>query len=111
MRELTDGELQATVTPSPRPCGVSEQMWSQVEAYAGALPAEQWHGHEPAGPGTPTAYAMRGGRWVHVLLDSTERRVVMVLVLNLADGVVHGHRLLDLRPVDGGVRPSWRPRS
>lgn len=98
MRALTEGQLQATMTPSPRPCGVDEQLWSQLEAYVAALPAEQWHGRPAPGVlGTPTAYAMRGGRWVHVLVGTGDRGVAMVLVLNLTDRMVHGHRLLDLR--------------
>lgn len=96
MRRLTEGELQATVSPRPRPCGVGEQVWALVEGYVEALPTEDWQGHPPAELGAPQAYAMRG-RWVHVLVDTTDRRVAMVLVLDLKDGVVHGHRLLDLR--------------
>ncbi len=96
-RRLTEGELQATVAPRPRPCGVSEHLWDLLEAYVGALPADEWQGHEPAALGTPTAWAMRGGRWVHVLLDTHVDRVGMVVVLTLTDGTVHGHRLLDLR--------------
>ncbi len=72
-------------------------MWVLVEGYVDALPAEEWQGHPPAELGVPKAYAMRGGRWVHVLVDTLDRRVAMVLVLNLSDAVVHGHRLLDLR--------------
>lgn len=102
MRLLTEGELEATVSPRPRPCGVGEQMWAQVEAYVEALPAQDWQGHPPGDPGVPQAYAMRGGRWVHVLVptappDPAARRVAMVVVLNLTERVVHGHRLLDLR--------------
>lgn len=101
MRELTDGELQATVSPSPRPSGVADGLWTLVEDYVGQIPAEDWQGHAPAGLGTPTTYRMRGGRWQHVLVDTTDRRVLMVVVLNLADHEVHGHRLLDLRPDRG----------
>lgn len=97
MRLLTEGELQATLGPRPRPCGVGEAMWELVEEYAAAVPPEDWQGHEPAPTGTPTAWAMRGGRWVHVLLDTVDRRVGLVLVLDLTDRVVLGHRLLDLR--------------
>ncbi|WP_380167239.1 hypothetical protein [Jannaschia sp. R86511] len=103
MRALTEGELQATVSPRPRPCGVGEQLWTAVETYVAAVPAADWQGHLPRELGVPKAYAMRGGRWVHVLVDTVEPRVAMVVVLNLSDGVVHGHRLLDLRrpPVAG----------
>lgn len=97
MRRLTEGELQATVSPRPRPCGVSDGMWALVEDYVDALPPDEWQGHPPGELGVPKAYAMRGGRWVHVLVDTLDRRVAMVLVLNLSDEVVHGHRLLDLR--------------
>ncbi len=96
VRTLTEGELQATVSAGPRPCGVADEMWQLLEAYADALPDEQWQGHRPAPRGTPTAWAMRGGRWVHVLLATLERRVAMVVVLDVKDRVVHGHRLLDL---------------
>ncbi|MGJ7440162.1 hypothetical protein [Aquipuribacter sp. MA13-6] len=97
MRALTEGELQATVSPRPRPCGVGEQMWELVESYIDALPPQEWQGHPPGELGVPKAYAMRGGRWVHVLVETVDRRVAMVLVLNLSDGEVHGHRMLDLR--------------
>ena len=72
-------------------------MWELLEAYVAAVASEEWQGHVPAPLGPPTAWAMRGGRWVHVLLDTLERRVALVVVLNLTDRVVHGHRLLDLR--------------
>lgn len=97
VRLLTDGELQATLTPSPRPSGVADEVWELVEAYVDAIPAADWQGHAPSDLGTPTTYRMRGGRWQHVLVDTVDRRVVMVVVLNLSDREVHGHRLLDLR--------------
>ncbi len=97
MRRLREGELEATMSPRPRPCGVGEQTWAQLEAYVDGLPQQEWQGHRPAPRGTPVAWAMRGGRWVHVLLATGEPLVGLVVVLDLTDRVVHGHRLLDLR--------------
>lgn len=72
-------------------------MWDALERYVAAVPPADWQGHEPAPLDTPTAWRMRGGRWVHVLVETGRRRVALVVVLNLTDRVVHGHRLLDLR--------------
>ena len=101
MRLLTEGELQATVGPRPRPTGVSDEMWERVEAYVAGIPDVDRQGHRLADLGVPQAYAMGGSRWVHVLVQTGDRRVGLVVVLDLTDRVVHGHRLLDLRTGKG----------
>ena len=94
-RRLSAGELEATVTPSPRPAGVGQDLWAELEAYVAAVPAQDWQGHPAGEPGVPQTYRMRGGRWQHVLVPSGDRAALLVVVLNLSDGVVHGHRLLE----------------
>ncbi len=72
-------------------------MWERVEDYVAAIPERDRQGHRLADLGVPQAYAMGGSRWVHVLVQTRDRRVGLVVVLDLTEAVVHGHRLLDLR--------------
>lgn len=77
-------------------------MWERVEEYVAAVSENDRQGHRIADLGVPQAYAMGGSRWVHVLVQTGDRRVGLVVVLDLTEAVVHGHRLLDLRAGDAG---------
>lgn len=44
---------------------------------------------------------MDGGRWQHVLVESPDKNVNLVLVLDLEQRQVFGHHLLDLNRLYG----------
>lgn len=50
-------------------------------------------------------YRDPSGRFEHVLVNSEDKNVFMVLVLDRQEGAVYGHRLLDLNELYG-VQPN-----
>ena len=48
------------------------------------------------------AYVMAGGRWQHVLIESLDKNVNLVLVLHLEAGNVFGHYVLDFNQMYAG---------
>lgn len=96
VRRLNAGGFRATIagTPSPAPAGARPAF--DVAAYVARIPEAEVEGHGPLGP-VAGLWRMPSGRYEHVLIATATPGVVLALVLDLADHVVHGHHLLDLR--------------
>ena len=47
-----------------------------------------------------TVYEDPSGRFEHMLVNSEDKNVFMVIVLDRREGFVHGHRLLDDSAID-----------
>lgn len=106
MRLLTDAEFQSTFTAPMRRvildgAGAPVAFWS----YFDAIPPEHFAGRACAGESVSHAWADASGRFEHVLVPTDEPNVFMVLVLDLRECVVHGHRLLNLDREYGRERP------
>ena len=69
--------------------------------YFEELPEDEWEGHDFSRGMVSYAYVMPGGRWEHVLVESDDKNVNLVLVLDLSAGEVLGHFMLDLNRVYG----------
>ncbi|MDX6285618.1 MAG: hypothetical protein QOG53_1103 [Frankiales bacterium] len=83
------------VTPDDAPR--SFELWP----YFDSLPESEWQGHDFSARGISYAWAMQGERWEHVLIDSEDINVKLVLVVDLETEKVLGHYLLDLNEVYG----------
>ncbi len=97
MRLLTAAEFQGTFTaPMQRVTldGASSPVafWT----YFDAIPPVHFAGRACAGQSVSHPWAEASGRFQHILVATDEPNVFVVLVLDLRECVVHGHRLLDL---------------
>ncbi|MCU1678931.1 MAG: hypothetical protein JWM93_3689 [Frankiales bacterium] len=103
MRRLSEAEYTATIYGRPRPNSgpddsvAGAQNAFGTQAYFESLPGAEWQGHDFSGGAVSLVYTMAGRRWRHVLVESTNPLVKLVLVINLTQREVHGHFVLDLR--------------
>jgi hypothetical protein len=93
---LSDSEYLALLPTDVEPRDEDAEPPFDFWPYVDAIPSEHFRGHD-CSPGTVT-YAFRHprGRYEHVLVDSTDADVFMVLVLDLHERRVVGHLLLDM---------------
>jgi hypothetical protein len=64
--------------------------------YFDSIPPADFEGHDCSGGTVEYVWRMDDGRYEHVLVNSDDKNVFMVLVLDRSARVVYGHRLLDL---------------
>ncbi|WP_165228334.1 hypothetical protein [Aquisphaera insulae] len=64
--------------------------------YFDAIPIADFEGHDCSAGIVDNVWRMSPGPYEHVLVNSEDRNVFMVLVLDGELRVVHGHRLMDL---------------
>jgi hypothetical protein len=76
--------------------------------YFDAIPARDFEEHDCSDG--EVDYAWSTGRYQHVLVNSEDKNVFMVLVLDVEKRKVYGHRLLDLNKEYGlGLMPGHNP--
>ena len=96
MKHLTEAEFLATFGEPMRPISTEAEPPCDFWGYLEGIPITDFEGHD-CSQGTVTyAWNDFSGRYQHVLVDSTDKKVFMVLVLDLEQRVVFGHRLLNL---------------
>jgi hypothetical protein len=64
--------------------------------YFDHIPKEHFEDHDCSSGRVTYAWTDARRRYQHVLIDSEDKNVFMVLVLDLESSSVYGHRLLDL---------------
>jgi len=72
--------------------------------YFGAIPLSHFEGHDCLAGRVTYVWKHPTGRFQHVLVDSEDKNVFMVLVLDVPGRIVLGHRLLDLNQEYGLTR-------
>jgi len=94
--ELSESEFQQTLGHPMRRLGAHEEPPFDFWPYFDAIPAEHFGAHDCSEGDVEWVYQEPTDRFQHVLVNSGDRNVFMVLVLDCTAGKVHGHRLLDL---------------
>ena len=74
---------------TPLPAG----FWEYVDA----IPPEQYDGYECRSPVIERAYRDGSGQWDHLLLNTHDENVFMVVLIDRHSATVVGHHLLNLR--------------
>jgi len=101
MARLSEAEFLATfAAPMQRvgdDGGPAVDFWPYVER----IPAADFEGHDCSKGSVRYVWRDATGRYEHVLIDSDDRDVFMVVVLDRLAPVVIGHRLLDLGAMYG----------
>ncbi len=88
------------MSPNPTRVGSEEPPPFNFWPYLDELPQAEWHGHDFSRGAVSYSWLMQD-RWQHVLVDSEDPNVKLVLVLDLQRQDVAGHWLLDLNRLYG----------
>ena len=84
----------------PSDAGASFEFW----LYFDAIPQSEFKGHDFSAGSVTYVWEHPAGNIQHVLVDSEDKNVFMVLVLDISSRSVLGHRLLDLNREYGLTR-------
>jgi hypothetical protein len=95
-RLLTADEFRATFAAPPVPISPDEAPAVDFWPYFDAISTEDFAGHDCSDGEVEHVWRMADGRHEHVLVNTEDRNVFLVLVLDLIEQQVVGHRLLDL---------------
>jgi hypothetical protein len=93
---LSQEQYLATFGEPPHRLGPDESPPFDFWPYFESIPPADFEGHDCSAGRIEYAWSMPPGRFVHALVDSEDRNVFMVVVLDSEAGLVYGHRLLDL---------------
>lgn len=97
MKRLSETEYKATMgepmTRRESNGSAPFDFWS----YFDRLPTDEFFGHDFSDCVVDYVYADPSGLYEHVLVNSLDENVFLVLVLDLKTSSVLGHRVLDLR--------------
>jgi hypothetical protein len=85
----TFGETRTRVSPDEAP---PFDFWT----YFDAIPVSDFESRDCSAGTVQHVWREGSGRYEHVLINSEDRNVYMVLVLDRLARTVYGHRLLDL---------------
>ena len=104
MKRLSEDEYHATfgekmtqvVDDTPPPF----DFWDYVET----IPEEDFDGHDCSDGSVSYVWSDSSGQFQHVLVNSEDKNVFMVIVLDLLERRVYGHRLLNLNK-EYGLEP------
>ena len=96
MKQLSEAEFLATFAEPMR--RVSSDTPAPVDfwLYFDSIPAACFGGHDCSAGSVTYVWEDPTGRYQHVLVDSEDQNIFMVLVLDVPNHDVLGHRLLDL---------------
>jgi hypothetical protein len=101
MRLLSEAEFQSTFASPMMRLAQDADPPFDFWPYFDEIPAEDFSGHDCSSGRVTYVYRDASGRFEHVLVDSENRDIFMVLVLDRETNVVLGHRLLDLPKLYG----------
>ncbi len=97
MRRLTETEFLATMDPRPVRVGQDDALPFDFWDYFDSIPDADFDDHDFSGGTVTDARTMPATNHQHVLIGCEIANVFIVLVLDLRQGQVNGHHLLDLR--------------
>ena len=96
MKRLSEAEFLATTTERMDRVGGEASRPFDFWPYFDAIPAEDFDGFDCSAGEVSSVYRSSNGRYEHVLVNSDDKDVFMVLVLDLNSQRVVGHYLLNL---------------
>src|SRR3954463_12617137 len=93
---LSAREFLATFKAPMRRVAFDSPPPFEYRAYFDAIPPSDFKGHDCSEGTVNYVWKDATGRYRHVLVNSESKDIFMVLVLDLQDELVLGHRLLNL---------------
>src|SRR5688572_24890648 len=104
MKQLSEAEYLATMAEPMKRLGSDAGAPFEFWDYFDAIPQSDFEGHDCSAGSVTYVWEHPTGGFQHVLVDSEDKNVFMVLVLDIPSGRVLGHRLLDLNSEYGLTR-------
>ncbi|WP_050025273.1 hypothetical protein [Verrucomicrobium sp. BvORR034] len=96
MKHLTESEFRATFAGPMQRVALDTEPPVPFWDYFDAIPTDQFAGHDSSVGSVSHAWTDATGRFQHVLVDTDDKNIFMVIVLDLRKRSVFGHRLLNL---------------
>jgi len=96
MKHLTEADFLSTMGEPMQRAPLDSAPPFDFWDYFGDIPDVDFEGQDCSSRSVEYVWNDPSGRYQHVLVDSTQKNVFMVLVLDLRHCTVFGHRLLDL---------------
>ena len=104
MKQLSESEYHATFGQPMKRLASDVAPPFDFWDYFESIPLSHFEGHDCSAGSVMYVWENPAGQFQHVLVDSVDKNTFMVLVLDIAAGVVLGHRLLDLNREYGLTR-------
>ena len=95
-RRLDEGEFLATIGRKMHNVTDDPTEARDIWPYVDSVPAPDLEGHSINDGLVESVYRSDDGRYDHVLVMTRTKDVYLTVVVDLARGSIHGHRLLDL---------------
>lgn len=96
MKKLSEAEYLATLAEPMKRLSSDSAAPFDVWDYFDAIPQSDFEHHDCSAGSVTYVWEHPTGSFQHVLVDSEDKNVFMVLVLDIASHTVLGHRLVDL---------------
>ncbi|HTY88423.1 MAG TPA: hypothetical protein VMB80_13220 [Candidatus Acidoferrum sp.] len=104
MKQLLEGEYLATMAEPMKRLPSDAEAPFEFWDYFDAIPLSDFSGHDFSRGSVTYVWEHPSGQYQHVLVDSEDKNVFMVIVLDVVSRIVLGHRLLDLNREYGLAR-------
>jgi len=104
MKRLSLAEYLATMAEPMKRLSAGGGAPVDFWLYFDSIPTADFEQHDCSAGLVTHVWEHPAGRYQHVLVDSEDKNVFMVVALNLHNGEVLGHRLLDLNREYGLTR-------
>jgi hypothetical protein len=95
-RQLTEHEFKATLTPPMQTVTETATGVMDIWPYVDFVPAADLEGHVIFDRFIEVVYRCDDDSFDHILVMTRTKNVYLAVVVDLAHGSIHGHRLLDL---------------
>jgi hypothetical protein len=99
--QLSETEFLATMAEPMKRMSSDGNSPVKFGDYFDAIPTSDFCGHDCSSGSVTLVWEHPKGLYQHVLINSEDKNVFMVIVLDLANRTVLGHRLLDLNKLYG----------
>lgn len=97
MKQLSESEFHATFGEPMRRMATDAAPPFEFWDYFESIPESDFDGHDCSSGAVTYVWEHPTGRFQHVLVNSEDKNIFMVLVLDIPNHTVLGHRLLDLK--------------
>ena len=96
MKHLTKAEFLSTFGVPMQRVSIDAEAPCDFWSYFDQIPTDDFEGHDCTAASVSYAWNDPSGRFQHVLVDSENKNIFMVLVIDLTHHTVFGHCLLNL---------------
>ncbi|BHH82774.1 hypothetical protein [Desulforhopalus sp. 52FAK] len=104
VKRLTGKEFDSTFSSPMKQLEQDEAPLIEFWSYFDSIPDDHFENHDCSEGAVDIVYVDSSGRYEHVLVNSENKNVFMVIVLDKPNKTILGHKLLDLNEKYGKIR-------